>query len=91
MLDKRLPTSELLLIGRTFAKVWYWSHRYHLSFQFWGTNYNQVRIEKDGVELYISGGNETPGEAMELAIEWCEKSFPKYKYPVGLETTHESF
>lgn len=55
------------------------SETYQFSFQFWGKGRNHVYISKNFVELFSSGENETPEDAIRVALEWCNKVNPKRK------------
>jgi hypothetical protein len=50
-----------------------YSNKYNFSFQFWGAGNNNVFIEKDNVEIYSSGGFETPDECMGKALLFIYK------------------
>lgn len=47
-----------------------WSETYEFSFQFWGNGNNNIYLSKGGVDLYDTGGLETPREAIETVLMW---------------------
>lgn len=53
-----------------------WSDKYEFSFQFWGMGNNNVFVEKDGTELYSTGGHETPELAIKDALNYVNKINP---------------
>lgn len=57
--------------------------KYELTFQFWGADNNNVFIEKDGIELYDSGGFATPYEAMADALKYLERVSPGMSIPMN--------
>jgi hypothetical protein len=80
--------NEWMLIGKAMAKIQFWSGKYDLSFQFWGEGDCNVYISKDSVDIKSMGGEDTPLEIMNQAIEWCEKANPSTKYPEGIEASN---
>lgn len=46
---------------------------YEFNFQFWGIGNNNVYIEKDGVDLYNSGGYNTIEEVLISALKYLYK------------------
>lgn len=67
------------------GKIEYWQLKYQISFQFWPDGDNNVYINKDGVELWSTGGRACIEDILKDAIEWCEKANPRFAYPQGLE------
>lgn len=47
-----------------------WAAKYHFSFQFWGEGDNNVFIRKNGIDLYSTGGCDTPRKAIFKALEY---------------------
>jgi len=47
-----------------------WSHKYELSFQFWGNDCNNVFISKDGVDLYDTGGYSSIEDVLIVTLKW---------------------
>jgi hypothetical protein len=79
---KSLP--ELWSLGILMGRVEFWSNKYDISIQFWGTGNVNVFIENGSVELYSFGGCETILDAAIEIIRWCEKANPRVKYPTFL-------
>ncbi len=50
-----------------------WSEKYQFSFQFWGKGNNNVFIQKDFIDLYEFGGEESPKSITIKALEWVYK------------------
>jgi len=50
-----------------------WSNIYQFSFQFWGKGNNNVYIYKDHIEIYDSGGHETPMRAINDALQYIKR------------------
>jgi hypothetical protein len=55
-----------------------WSEKYDITFQFWKNN-NPIYIEVDLVDLFESGGHETPIQAMYAALNWI---YTKNRTPI---------
>jgi hypothetical protein len=60
-------------IEHLFKRIKKYSDRYQFTFQFWGEGNNNVFIDKDDVDIYNTGGYDTPEEVMEAAIEFLDK------------------
>ena len=84
--DYKPPKSltELWTLGILMGRLEFWSNKYDISIQFWGSDNVNVYISKDGVDLKVFGGCGTAKEAAILVIEWCEKSNPRIDYPTFL-------
>lgn len=80
--------TQWMAIGREIAKLQFWSGRYDISIQFWGAGNNNVYVSKDDVEIYVSGGCESPLEAISKVNEWAERSNPRLKYPEGIQISN---
>ena len=60
-----------------FKELEKWSNKYDINFQFWHRN-NSVYINKSGhndlmVDLYSTGGYDTPKEVIIAALDWIYK------------------
>lgn len=82
------PFDEWFVIGRELTKIQFWSSRYDISFQFWGSNNNNVFIERDGVDITSFGGYDTPLQVLKKAVEWFEKTNPSVEYPKGIDISN---
>jgi len=78
--DLLLKSSKKVTELTVLEKIEYWTNIYELSFQFWGTDNNNVFINKDDVEIASFGGESSINDILELTINWCEKSNPRLKY-----------
>lgn len=68
-----MSVSDSLRVGTAMYLLNEYMGRYCISFQFWGSGNNNVYIEKDGVELYSAGGEETPFDIMTIALNYLDK------------------
>jgi len=60
-------------LANAMTEISKWGGKYEISFQFWGVGNNNVYIAKDGVDLYSSGGFDTPLKSVKKAIEYIHK------------------
>lgn len=61
-------------IGNIFwSELNKYAGKYQFSFQFWGEGNNNVYIMKDDVDLYSTGGLETPQDALCDALDYIYK------------------
>lgn len=63
-------------MDKLFKEIEAWYGIYEFSFQFWGKDSNNCRVYKNDVELYDSGGFETPKQAIEAALKYVNKINP---------------
>lgn len=84
--DYNEPTSltQLWTLGILMGRLEFWSNKYDISIEFFGSGNVNGWISKNDVELKVFGGFETMQEAAISVIEWCEKANPRIKYPTFL-------
>jgi len=64
---------ESILTALVFEELSEYYGKYEITFQFWGEGNNNVWVEKDGVDLWDSGGFKEPIEAMIAARDYLDR------------------
>lgn len=70
---EQISTSEGTMAGMILYELSEYFGDYEVSFQFWGPGINSVVIDKDGVNLFVESGIESPFYAMVAARDYLDK------------------
>ncbi|AZA73549.1 hypothetical protein [Chryseobacterium indoltheticum] len=68
-----MSNTESKPLEELFSDLDYWSVKYEFTFQFWGDYNNNIFITKGGVNIYDTGGLESPRKAIVNALEYINK------------------
>lgn len=80
--------AKMIRIAQLVAKIDYWRQRYSFSFQIWSKDELNVYIHRDDAEIHSSGGFDSITDLFQYTVDWCEKHYPRFVYPAGIEITN---